>query len=72
MKAPEIESWVDTVKQLVKSKWLVKVADLERGTTVYGVTSLGLRAYDRVCYLIKEDKLYGGPECQINNPKNES
>ena len=44
MKAPEIESWVDTVKQLIKSKWLVEVADLERGITVYGVTSLGLRA----------------------------
>ena len=72
MKAPEIECWVDTVKQLIKNKWLVKVADLERGITVYEVTGLGLEAYDLVCYLIKEDKLYGGPECQITNPNTES
>ena len=65
MKAPEIESWVDTVKQLVKKGWLVKIVDKDRGISIYQITGKGLEAYEIICYLLREKKLYGGPTCRL-------
>ena len=69
---PKIDDWIGTVKQIEKKGWLIKTANLEIGKDVYRITSDGLEAYELVCHLLRENKLYEGPPTTITNTDEDS
>lgn len=64
---PKIDDWIKTVKQIEKKGWLIKTANIKTGKDIYMITGDGLDAYELVCHLIGESKLYEGPPTTIKS-----